>query len=337
MISNFILMYLITTTFTGSVAFAIWYFLEQKFDRHKLDALLYYSLKFVILLFLIPLLLLPYLFPYPFASPWEFGTIATRAFNCALACVWVVGAIKTLVCIVKNEHEHSVMENTYFEASDIHKQLLEEVKAELHIKRKIEIYVGEERQSPFMRGIIRPRIFMPTNIQSPQDITYSLHHELTHYLHHDLWMLFLLNVLHVIHWFNPIIPQLAPFLKKWTEIYVDCTVSSPKRLGNSYTKFLIRLLLSYQEDAQKQQAVKAQQISPAVGMSEEDHKKKIDTAKRIDRLIDRPKYTTLKKRIVIGLLMLGIGGGVIALSVFWNGIEFGSRTAYEELVVKEEE
>lgn len=66
------------------------------------------------------------------------------------------------------------------------------------------IYQCETVISPFVFGIIKPRIYLPFNI-SYQDIEYVVSHEKAHIHRKDHWWKPLGFILLTIHWFNPLI------------------------------------------------------------------------------------------------------------------------------------
>lgn len=76
-----------------------------------------------------------------------------------------------------------------------------------HFPDSINVSVVPQRISPFITGIIHPTLVFPDFCEaySQQELEYICAHEATHYLHHDLQMKFLLELLSCIHWWNPLI------------------------------------------------------------------------------------------------------------------------------------
>lgn len=80
-----------------------------------------------------------------------------------------------------------------------------------HVKRKIgtavllrgNIYQSETVVSPFVLGIIKPKIYLPFNI-SEQDMDHVIAHEQAHIRRKDHWWKPLGFLLLTLHWFNPL-------------------------------------------------------------------------------------------------------------------------------------
>ena len=82
----------------------------------------------------------------------------------------------------------------------------------LRLKRKVavsihkteELWVCDAIASPFVLGIFKPRVYIPSNVAEEQ-IAYILAHEKSHLKWHDnVWKLVGLVIL-AIHWFNPLV------------------------------------------------------------------------------------------------------------------------------------
>ena len=61
----------------------------------------------------------------------------------------------------------------------------------------------DEVRSPFILGIIRPIIYLPSGLAEPQ-LSYVLAHERAHLLRRDHWWKLLGYMLLAVHWFNPL-------------------------------------------------------------------------------------------------------------------------------------
>lgn len=69
---------------------------------------------------------------------------------------------------------------------------------------KENIWVCDHVDSPFILGVIRPRIYLPSAMDG-QDIEYVIAHENAHLKRHDHWWKPLGFLLLAIYWFNPIL------------------------------------------------------------------------------------------------------------------------------------
>lgn len=61
----------------------------------------------------------------------------------------------------------------------------------------------DDVQSPFILGIIRPKIYLPSGLEEPQ-LSYVLAHERAHLRRRDHWWKPLGYLLLAVHWFNPL-------------------------------------------------------------------------------------------------------------------------------------
>lgn len=79
--------------------------------------------------------------------------------------------------------------------------------ARKYFPNSIKVAIVPQKVSPFITGIIHPTLVFPDfcKAYSQQELEYICAHEVTHYLHHDLQMKFLLELLSCIHWWNPLI------------------------------------------------------------------------------------------------------------------------------------
>lgn len=103
----------------------------------------------------------------------------------AAACAWVLGIIVLLVyaCI------------SYF-------RLHQKVSASIPIGDSV--WIGDEVQTPFILGIIKPGIYLPSDMKEPQ-MQHVLAHEQAHLKRYDHWWKPLGFLLLAVHWFNPLV------------------------------------------------------------------------------------------------------------------------------------
>ena len=87
--------------------------------------------------------------------------------------------------------------------------------------------------TPFVLGVIRPKIYLPATLMA-SDAPHILLHEQTHIRRHDpLWKLLAFLIL-CIHWFNPLV--WAAFLLFSKDMEMSCDEAVIKQLGNEAKK-----------------------------------------------------------------------------------------------------
>lgn len=74
---------------------------------------------------------------------------------------------------------------------------------------------------PMIAGLIKPTIYLPCIPLSDTEIYNILLHEWTHYLHKDIWVKLLVNIICVIYWWNPFIYLLKYNIDNTLEVKSD--------------------------------------------------------------------------------------------------------------------
>ena len=108
------------------------------------------------------------------------------------------------------------------------------------VRYKDNIFQSENVSSPFVLGIIKPRIYLPFKMDS-QDLEHVVAHEQAHIQRKDHWWKPLGFLLLTIHWFNPLIWLAYVLLCR--DIEFACDEKVIKELGNEqradYTQALV--------------------------------------------------------------------------------------------------
>lgn len=108
----------------------------------------------------------------------------------------------------------------------------------IHVKDNI--YRGDDVDTPFVLGVLRPRIYLPSKMQE-EHLPYILEHEKTHIRSFDPLKKLLAFAITGIHWFNPL---------AWTAFYffgrdmeMACDEETLERLGVEKKKAYAEVLL----------------------------------------------------------------------------------------------
>lgn len=83
-------------------------------------------------------------------------------------------------------------------------ETLSKCKQEMGISKEIPVYISAYINTPFLSGILKPRIVLPNIELQAEELRYVFLHELTHWKNHDAWLKSLMLLINVIHWFNPL-------------------------------------------------------------------------------------------------------------------------------------
>lgn len=110
---------------------------------------------------------------------------------------------------------------------------LQELKAELRIRRRISILRYAGAASPMIIGFLRPVLVLPQEAYCPEELAFILKHELIHLKRGDVYVKLLLMAANAVHWFNPAIWLMQ------REAVVDMELSCDERVVRG-TDFTVR-------------------------------------------------------------------------------------------------
>ena len=108
------------------------------------------------------------------------------------------------------------------------------------VRYKDNIFQSENVSSPFVLGIIKPRIYLPFSMND-QDLEHVVAHEQAHICHKDHWWKPLGFLLLTVHWFNPL--MWLAYVLLCRDIELACDEKVIKELSNEeradYTQALV--------------------------------------------------------------------------------------------------
>lgn len=149
-----------------------------------------------------------------------------------LSLVWILGMliISFYIVLVNIKLRNKIKKQTLFFNEEII-NILELCKKQMKINKDISLIKIQEIKTPALFGYVKPIILLPENILNTLPVNklrYVFLHELSHLKRRDIIMNWLLIILRIIHWFNPVIQY---GLKKMGEDMEICCDS----LALSYT------------------------------------------------------------------------------------------------------
>lgn len=103
-------------------------------------------------------------------------------------------------------------------------------KVSVSIPLKENIYITDERVSPFVMGILRPRIYLPGNL-GPEEQEYIILHEKFHIRRLDHVVKPIAFAALCIHWFNPLV--WIAFVLFCKDMEMSCDEAVIKRMGEN--------------------------------------------------------------------------------------------------------
>lgn len=143
--------------------------------------------------------------------------------------IWIIGVIIYLsINIVKHLIFISIIKRWFYNNNDeLLIQSLEKIKKELNIKVNIQLKTCKIIETPMLIGFIRPKIVLPMNLFSEDEIIFVLKHELIHFKRKDLLYKLIIFITSGIHWFNPIVYLMNK------EISYECEASCDEAIMKS--------------------------------------------------------------------------------------------------------
>ena len=176
------------------------------------------------------------------------------------------------------------------------------------------VYYADQIDTPFVLGLIRPKIYLPSSL-SPEETGYILLHERYHIRRKDPWVKALYYLALCLHWFNPLV-WLAFFLAE-RDMEMSCDEAVISELGEeirpAYSASLLRLAAG-------------RKLTPGMPLAFGEG----DTGKRIVNLANwkRPKVIVLALAL---LLCLAAGIGLLTDRNAGNTIELKKMTDNTEV------
>ncbi|MHC4072140.1 MAG: M56 family metallopeptidase [Planctomycetota bacterium] len=125
--------------------------------------------------------------------------------------------------------------------------LLEDCKAEMGVRNILGIVTTDKVKSAALFGFVRPRLLLPAGMVealNPKELRYVFLHELGHLRRRDIYVGWLMSLLQVLHWFNPLVWLAFYRMQSDRELACDALVLTHARSGESedYGRTIVRLL-----------------------------------------------------------------------------------------------
>jgi len=125
-----------------------------------------------------------------------------------ILAVWLIGAVALLLRLVGGKFFAYWVARKAPEINDKEfMNTVEQVAHQLGVMEKITILESDRFNVPFVSGILRPRLIMPSHAKTwpSQRLKNILHHELAHVKRKDILIQFLAQVVCCIYWVNPLV------------------------------------------------------------------------------------------------------------------------------------
>lgn len=161
-----------------------------------------------------------------------------------MAKVWLAGCIVFLFVVYCN-YLIFLLRKRKGAVSVVDTPILNEVKASLHIRRKVRLKMSPAAQSPLLVGTFWPVIYLPCRSLLDEQLRMVLLHELTHYKRGDLLFKWFVVFVNGVHWFNPLLYLLTSNVSESCEVACDMTVT--RHMDESEQKTYMKTILALLE------------------------------------------------------------------------------------------
>ena len=165
-----------------------------------------------------------------------------------LAGVWLVGvvALSGFVLVQLLRFRRKLACATV--PADVRLQsLLEDCRREFRLRRQVKLLETGAVQSPALFGLFKLRLLVPRGFGgqfNQGELRYVFLHELAHVKRGDLWLNWLVTVLQIMHWFNPLIWFGFARLRADRELACDelALLRAGDSAGTAYGETVVKLL-----------------------------------------------------------------------------------------------
>lgn len=208
--------------------------------------------------------------------------------------IWFWGAVLIFLGLISiNLSFHVKLRKGTVSTDQRINSILEACKKKLNIRDNIRIIFQDMVGTPSLFGMMRPKILLTPSVSNLNDkeLQYVLLHELAHYKRKDLVVNYLLLLLQIVHWFNPVMWYCFMRIRQDMELATDEKVLGI--LDNSENKEYGKALLAVLDSFNSPKLV-----PKLLGM--------VDDKKNMERRIKMIKMSEIFKSKRITVMIIGI-------------------------------
>ena len=166
----------------------------------------------------------------------------------SLAGLWLAGVIiLSSVVVTQSLRFHRRLARACVPSDAKLQELLDDCRREFGVSRRIELLETDAVKSPALFGLLRLRLLVPRGIGAQfagRELRYIFLHEVAHVKRGDLWLNWLVTVLQVVHWFNPLLWFGFARLRADRELACDelALLCAGDNAGTAYGETVVKLL-----------------------------------------------------------------------------------------------
>ena len=161
----------------------------------------------------------PYLYSFLYAKSED---IHKKIVMAVILTIWIIGII---IAVVHKMREWNKVKGYLIKGTSkgdgVAEKILREIDSECPIKIEYNLAIAE----PFIKGLRHPVIYLPEKECNEKELEFILMHEYLHWKRKDLWKKFIINIIGMIFWWNPLAYLLCKDLDQIIELNCDNAMS----------------------------------------------------------------------------------------------------------------
>ena len=165
----------------------------------------------------------PYLFSFIMKVYADLGPSGRRTALYVIVGIWILGSI---ISFLRKNREWNKVKGYLMKGASkgdgVAERILERIDPECPITIEYNLAIAE----PFIRGLRHPVIYLPEKECNEKELEFILMHEYLHWKRKDLWKKFIINIIGMIFWWNPLAYLLCKDLDQIIELNCDNAMSN---------------------------------------------------------------------------------------------------------------
>lgn len=139
------------------------------------------------------------------------------------ALAWAAGGTGFLAWqgIAYIRFRRRILRRQHREADPQLQALFQDLAIQMGLARPVSLVVSENAPSPITLGLLHPLVILPPLDADQEKLIWILRHELAHQAGGHLWCKLLLLLARAVHWFNPLVHQMARQAARDLELACD--------------------------------------------------------------------------------------------------------------------
>ena len=166
----------------------------------------------------------------------------------AFCYIWIFGVLILIGTLVTGHKKlKDIINSSIKNITSEHEEILCICMETMNIRNEVELSYSTKISSPSLCGIIKPKILIPVSVADnvrDEEFKYIIMHELTHLKNKDIFINWVITILSMIYWFNPILLYGFHKMRQDLEISCDARVISYLDKGKNlqYGNAIVRVL-----------------------------------------------------------------------------------------------